>query len=80
ESALEASRARLDATRVGLEAGDRTTLDLLDAENDAAAADLALMAARIRLMTRRLQLSALAGELDEPALRHADALLRPPTP
>ena len=56
------------------------TLDLLDAEDDAAAADLALMAARIRLMTRRLQLSALAGELDEPALRHADALLRPPTP
>lgn len=77
DAALAASRLRLDATRVGLHAGDRTTLDLLNAENDAAAARLALVSARVRLLTERLQLALLAGELDEPALRRANALLRP---
>ncbi|MBH9551865.1 TolC family protein [Inhella gelatinilytica] len=78
-AALEASRARLDATRLGLQAGDRTLLDLLRAENDAAAAELALLEARTRLITSRLHLSALAGQLDEGALQQARALL-PPVP
>ena len=75
-AALQASRARLDATRVGLQAGDRTTLDLLNAENDAAAAELALLESRARLINRRLRLAALAGELDEPALQQANAQLQ----
>ena len=79
-AALEASRARLDATRVGLQAGDRTTLDLLNAENDAAAAELALLDARIRLVTRRLRLAAVAGELDEASLQRANAHLQPTHP
>lgn len=79
-AALQASRARLDATRVGLQAGDRTTLDLLNAENDAAAAELALLDARVRLLTRRLRLAALAGELDESVLQQANAQLQPSTP
>ncbi len=79
-AALEASRARLDATRVGLQAGDRTTLDLLNAENDAAAAELALLDARIRLVTRRLRLAAMAGELDEASLQRANAHLQPTHP
>ena len=77
-SALEASRARLGATRVGLQAGDRTTLDLLNAENDAAAAELALLEARVRVLTRRLGLAALAGELDDPIVQQANAQLLPP--
>jgi outer membrane protein len=77
-AAREAGRARLDATRTGLAAGDRTTLDLLNAENDTVAADLALTEARVRLLTQRLRLSALAGELDESALRRANASLGPP--
>ena len=72
-AALEASRARLDATRTGLRAGDRTTLDLLNAENDAGNAELALREARARLLLRRLRLAALAGELDEMALRQTAA-------
>lgn len=60
-----ASLARLDATRVGLQAGDRTTLDLLNAQNDAAAAELALLQARVRQSTQRLRLAAAAGALDE---------------
>lgn len=65
EAGLQASLARLDATRVGLQAGDRTTLDLLNAQNDASAAELALLQSRVQLLTDRLRLSALAGELDE---------------
>jgi outer membrane protein len=65
EQALVASRARLDATRTGQEVGDRTTLDLLNAENDAAQAALTLAQARIALMVDRLRLAALAGRLDE---------------
>ena len=68
EAALQASRARLDATRTGLQAGDRTTLDLLNAQNDAAGAELALLQARVQQLTHRLRLAALAGELDEAQL------------
>ena len=68
ESGRRASLARLDATRVGLQAGDRTTLDLLNAQNDAAAAELALLQARVRQLTQRLRLAAAAGALDEPLL------------
>ncbi|MEO8309612.1 MAG: TolC family outer membrane protein [Caldimonas sp.] len=77
EAALTASRARLDATRVGLRAGDRTTLDLLNAENDAAAAELALMQARAHLLLDELRLAALAGRLDEARLQHVNAALQP---
>ena len=65
QSALQASRARLDATQVGREAGDRTMLDQLNAENDAAAAELALSQARVNLFLARLRLALLAGELDD---------------
>jgi outer membrane protein len=74
--ALAASRARLDATQVGLGAGDRTTQDLLDAENGAQSAELALAEARVRLLQSRLRLAALAGQLDEATLAQADAALQ----
>ena len=67
--AATASRARLDATRLGRQVGDRTTLDLLNAENDAAVADLALLQARIGVLMDRLKLAALAGRLDEARLQ-----------
>ena len=67
--AVTASRARLDATRLGRQVGDRTTLDLLNAENDAAAAELVLLQARIGVLMDRLKLAALAGRLDEARLQ-----------
>lgn len=76
-AALQASQARLDATRTGLQAGDRTTLDLLNAENDAAAAELALLDTRVRLLIDGLRFAALAGELDDQALQQAQAHLQP---
>jgi outer membrane protein len=74
--ALRANRARLDATRLGRHVGDRTTLDLLNAENDTANAELALLQARIAFLMDRLRLAALAGQLDEAALHAVNATLR----
>jgi outer membrane protein len=74
--ALRANRARLDATRLGQKVGDRTTLDLLNAENDTANAELALLQARVAVLMDRLRLSALAGQLDEAALQTVNASLR----
>jgi outer membrane protein len=68
-AATRASAARLDATRTGHEAGERTTLDLLNAENDHAAAQLALAQARVQVQLDGLRLARLAGVLDEPRLR-----------
>ena len=70
--ALAASEARRDATQLGHAVGDRTLLDRLNAENDAAAARLALAQARASLRLDRLRLAALAGRLDEDALRGAE--------
>jgi outer membrane protein len=74
--ALRANRARLDATRLGRQVGDRTTLDILNAENDTANAELVLLQARVALLMDRLRLSALAGQLDEAALQTVNASLR----
>ena len=76
EAASAASTTRLDATRTGREVGDRTTLDLLNAENDAAAAELSVLEARVSLLTSRLRLMALAGRLDEERLLQINAALR----
>jgi outer membrane protein len=77
EQARKASNARLDATRTGHSVGDRTTLELLNAENEATGAELALLQARITLMLDRLRLAALAGNLDETVLRSINDMLQP---
>jgi outer membrane protein len=80
-AAVRASAARLDATRTGHQAGERTTLDLLNAENDHAAAQLALAQARVQVQLDGLRLARLAGVLDEPRLqRLQQALKTRPTP
>jgi outer membrane protein len=76
EQARKASLARLDATRLGRSVGDRTTLDLLNAENDASGADLALLQARIAVALDRLRLAALAGGLDEGELQAVNGMLQ----
>ena len=77
--ALASTRSRLDSTRLGRQVGDRTTLELLNAENDAASAELALLQARIELTMDRLRLAAAAGRLDEAWLRGVNSTLRAPT-
>jgi outer membrane protein len=78
--ALRASRSRLEATRLGRQIGDRSTQELLNAENDAAAAELAAQQARVALLLDRLRLAALAGQLDETRLREVDAATGSPPP
>ena len=76
--ALRAAEARSDATALGREVGHRTTLDLLNAENDRAAAQLALAQARVVLVMERLRLAALTGALSEQTLLAADLDVQPP--
>jgi outer membrane protein len=73
--ALVASEARRDATQTGHAVGHRTLLDRLHAENDTAAARLALAQARAGLLLDRLRLAQLAGRLDEDTLRAANQAL-----
>jgi len=75
DEALRATRARLEATRLGRQVGDRSTLELLNAENDAAAAELAVQQARVALLLDRLRLAALGGGLDEMQLQLANSSL-----
>lgn len=77
QAAMQASMARLDATRLGRQVGDRTTLELLQAENDAAQAELAWLRAHTELLLSRLQLDALTGDLSVQSLLALNAHLRP---
>ena len=77
QAAWKASTARLDATRLGRHVGDRTTLELLQAENDAAQAELAWLRAQTDLLTTRMQLDALTGSLSVQSLQTLNAQLQP---
>lgn len=77
KAAWQASTARLDATRLGRQVGDRTTLALLQAENDAAQAELAWLRAQTELLLTRLQLDALTGILSVQSLQALNAQLAP---
>lgn len=77
KAAWQASTARLDATRLGRQVGDRTTLALLQAENDAAQAELAWLRAQTELLLTRLQLDALTGNLSVQSLQALNAQLTP---
>lgn len=72
---LLASTARLDATRLGLQVGHRTTQDLMNAESDLARARLAVAQTRVALVLEQLRLSALAGDLDEAPLQALNSQL-----
>lgn len=76
EAAQRASAMRLDATSLGHKVGDRSMLDLLNAENDAGASQLALFKARVERISLALQLAAATGELNEEILASANAELQ----
>lgn len=77
KASWQASMARLDATRLGRQVGDRTTLALLQAENDAAQAELAWLRAQTELLLTRLQLDALTGSMSVQSLQALNAQLAP---
>jgi outer membrane protein len=55
--------------------GDRTTLDLLNAQNDASAAELAWLQGQVETLIAQLRLHAMAGQLGEPQLQAVNATL-----
>jgi outer membrane protein len=57
--------------------GDRTTLELLQAENDAAQAELAWLRAQADLLLTQLQLDALTGAMSVQSLQALNAHLAP---
>ena len=78
EQAVTSSRAQLDSTRLGLEVGVRTNLDLLNAEQQMLSAQRDLAAARYAYLLSALTLKAAAGTLSAADLAAIDAMLARP--
>jgi outer membrane protein len=80
EQALVSTRAQLDSTRLGLDVGVRTNLDVLDAEQQVLSARRDLASARYDYLLSRLALKAAVGSLNPADLAEIDQLLKPPAP
>lgn len=75
EQAEHSAEIKLDSTRVGRDVGDRTTLDVLNSEQELYNTRLALYRSRYQVLLALLNLSAAAGELGEPRLQEINQLL-----
>lgn len=75
DASQKASRARLASTELGRQVGDRTTLDLLNAQNDASTAELAWLQGQIETLIAHLRLHAMAGQLSETQLQTVNSTL-----
>ncbi len=73
--ALHSSQVKLEATRLGREVGDRTNLDVLNAEQEYFNATRSLSLARYQLLLAYLGLYASVGNLDETHLAEVNAVL-----
>jgi outer membrane protein len=78
EQALVSTRAQLDSTKLGLEVGVRTNLDVLDAEQQVLSAQRDLAGARYAALLSGLSLKAAVGTLSPEDLAEIDQYLRPP--
>jgi outer membrane protein len=75
EQAVVSSKVKLDATELGKEAGDRTTLDILNAEQEYYTTRTALFRERYQMLLSYLNLAAVAGSLDGKRLSEVNSLL-----
>ncbi|MDO9392894.1 MAG: TolC family protein, partial [Methylotenera sp.] len=75
EQAERSAEIKLDSTRVGRDVGDRTTLDVLNSEQELYNTRLALYRSRYQMLLAQINLSASAGELGEPRLQEINQLL-----
>lgn len=75
EQALKSSQTALDSTRLGLEVGVRTTVDVLNAQQQLYSAQRDLAAARYNFLLSNLRLKAAAGILNESDLSEIDRWL-----
>lgn len=78
EQALVSTRAQLDSTKLGLQVGVRTSLDLLDAEQQVLSARRDLAGARYAYLLSGLELKAADGSLGPTDLVAIDQHLKPP--
>lgn len=76
EQALVSNEAQLKSTKLGLEVGVRTRVDVLNAEQQRYATLRDLYAARYQVLLAGLRLKAAAGILSEEDLNGIDALLK----
>jgi outer membrane protein len=75
EQALRSAEIKLDSTKLGRDVGDRTTLDVLNSEQELHNTRLALSRSRYQVLQALLNLSAAAGELDEVRLQEINEAL-----
>lgn len=78
EAAVNSSRLQVQSTRTGQEVGIRTRVDVLNAQQQLAAASKDLDAARYDLLLTGLKLKAAVGDLTEADLTVADTWLSQP--
>ena len=78
EQALVSTQAQLDSTKLGLEVGVRTNLDVLNAEQQVLSAQRDLAGARYASLLSGLSLKAAVGSLSPEDLAEIDQHLRPP--
>jgi outer membrane protein len=78
EQALVSTKAQLDSTKLGLEVGVRTNLDVLNAEQQVLSASRDLAGARYAYLLSLLSLKAAIGSLSPEDLAEIDQHLRPP--
>jgi outer membrane protein len=78
EQAVVSTKAQLDSTKLGLDVGVRTNLDVLDAEQQVLSARRDLAGARYAYLLAGLSLKAAVGELGPADLTEIDQYLRPP--
>jgi len=76
EQAVHSAEIKLDSTKLGRDVGDRTTLDVLNSEQELHNTRLALARGRYQVLQALLSLSAAAGELDEARLQEINQIFR----
>jgi len=74
EQAAHSAEVKLDSTKLGRDVGDRTTLDVLNSEQELHNTRLALSRSRYQVLQALLNLSAAAGELDEARLQELNQI------
>jgi outer membrane protein len=78
EQALVSSQTQLDSTKLGMQVGVRTSLDVLNAEQQVHLTQRDLAAARYSVILAGLNLKAAAGTLNAQDLAEVDQYLRAP--
>lgn len=76
EQAQRSAEIKLDSTRLGRDVGDRTTLDVLNSEQELHHTRLALSRSKYQVLQALLNLSAAAGELDEARLQEINQVFK----